>query len=105
MVDFYPDIVTGLLVEYLLLDKVTERIESAAMSRGKTLVVRLQYADSFQVSSTQLDSVLTDIRKVYTMYWSIDQVITATPLNLSWLLKFDKLGEKKTSHAHPNPEF
>ena len=36
----------------------------ASNDRGKKLVVRLQFADCFQVSTTQLDSALTDIRKV-----------------------------------------
>ena len=35
-----------------------------ASEDGRKLVIRLQFADSFLVSSAQLDSVLTEIRKV-----------------------------------------
>ena len=52
----------GLYVEKVT--RINPRTIMASDSAGRKLVVRLQYADCFLVSSSQLDSVLTEIRKV-----------------------------------------
>ena len=52
--------------------------DMASDSQGRKLVVRLQYADCFQVSSAQLDSVLTEIRKVRAYF--VDRHLTAVKI-------------------------